>query len=202
MLAKDVIEAIEAAATVLLFVAAIWGDRIKDRLFGPRLSLSLLDPEGFLTERANGVAARYYHIRVANRPHSVARSAQVFVTRVSRRDASGAFQLENIAYSLPLIWTPAELNQLDRKVVTMSTCDFGFIDQNAPAFILTTAILPNNFRGTVAKGEAARFEITAEGENVYHSTILVLQVSWDGEWHSGGREMRKHLVVDKVDSLV
>jgi hypothetical protein len=199
---KELIPVVEAAATVLIFVAAIWGDRIKDRLFGPRLALSLLDPAGDLTERMNGITTRYYHIRVTNRPQSVARSAQVLVSRVSRRDASGGFQMERVVYALPLIWTPAELAQFERKVVSVSTCDFGFIDQNAPAFRLATAILPNNFRGTVAKGEAARFEMKAEGENVFHSTNLVLEVSWDGEWHSDGGEMRKHLVIKEVDSLV
>jgi hypothetical protein len=202
MSVKTIAEALTAFGTVAVAAVAIWGDRIKDRLFGPRLKLSLLDAMGDLTRRQNGIEVFYYHIRVTNRPHSLAKSVQVLVQRVSRRVPGGTFQLEKIVYPLPLVWTPMELFQLERKVVAVSTCDFGFLDSNAPAFKLATVVTPNNFHGDVTANQSARFELMAVGENVYFSKPIVLEVSWDGKWVRDREQMQKHLVITQVASLI
>ena len=61
------IEAVAAVFTTLgtvgVAVAAVFGDRIKDCLFGPRLKLSLVDAVGEKIPRQNGTYAFFYHIR-------------------------------------------------------------------------------------------------------------------------------------------
>ncbi|MGA8871804.1 MAG: hypothetical protein WB460_11740 [Candidatus Acidiferrales bacterium] len=195
----EVIEAVTALGTLLLAALAIWGDRIKDWLFGPRLELFLVDPRGDRTRRNSGRDVIYYHLRVKNRRLAVAKSVQVLVQGMSRRTPGGTFVPDRIVYPLPLVWTPAEMRQSSRDVFGTSTCDFGFLDLMSPAFEIATQIRPNNFRGGVGAGESVRFEIIAAGENVYFTKALVLQVSWDGNWVDPPIEA--HLVIEQVASL-
>ena len=44
-----IIQGLVAVATLLLAVIAIWGDWIRHRLLGPKLTINLLDNEGTLT---------------------------------------------------------------------------------------------------------------------------------------------------------
>ena len=90
-------------ATLLLAVFAIWGDFIKDMLFGPRLELSLVDRCGDRITRRNGQDVVYYHLRVKNRRRSAAKSVQVLMQGMSRRISNGTFVPDKIVYPLPLV---------------------------------------------------------------------------------------------------
>lgn len=192
-------DAVTAFGTLVLAALAIWGDRIKDWLFGPRLELSLVDKRGDRARRNNGRDVIYYHLRVKNRRRAVAKSVQVLVQGLSRRIRGGAFVADKVVYPLPLVWTPAEMRQSSRDVFGTSTCDFGFLDLMSPGFELATQLRPNNFRGSVSVGDSVRFEVIAAGENVYFTKPLVLQVSWDGNWVD--EPIGDHLVIEQVESL-
>lgn len=198
-MSPELVDALTAFGTLLLAVLAIWGDRIKDWLFGPRLEISLVDPCGDRTRRNNGRDVFYYHLRVKNRRRAVAKSVQVLLQAMSRRIPDGTFVPDKIVYPLPLVWTPAKMEGSSRDVFGASTCDFGFMDVMAPAFEIASQYQPNNFKGRVAAGESVRFEIIAAGENVYFTKPLVLQVSWDGNWVD--EPIEEHLVIRQVESL-
>lgn len=195
----DLVDAITAFGTLLLAALAIWGDRIKDLLFGPRLEMSLVDPAGDRTRRSKGRDVYYYHLRVKNRRRAVAKSVQVLLQAMSRRISNGTFVPDKIVFPLPLVWTPAKVEGASRDVFGASTCDFGFLEVMAGAFEIAAQYRPNNFRGRVAAGESVRFEIIASGENVYFTKPLVLQVSWDGNWID--EPIEEHLVIKRVGSL-
>jgi hypothetical protein len=199
--AQTIAELLTAAGTFAAVVAAIWGDRIKDCLFGPRLTLALVDDRGAKIPRLNGTHAYFYHIRVTNRRRSVARSVQVRVQRIAKRVPGGDFLEQQIVCPHQLEWTPTELRLDVRNVFGEDICDFGFLDFGATAFSLSTRWKLLNFPGDVAANESARFEIIASGENLYFSEPLVLEVNWDGKWANDRDEMRQHLAIKPVKSL-
>lgn len=181
---------------------AIFDEHIKNFLLGPRLKLSLLDPQGDLTARANGTPVQYFHIKVVNlRPRTAAKSVQVRLQRIWRNAPGGGFLPEPVVYPLPLAWTPMELQELRRDVFDESTCDFGSLDRGATEFCPSTLVTPNNFRGRVKANDCVRFEIRATGPNVYLSKPLYLQVAWDGKWAHKREEIQKHLSIEEKSSL-
>lgn len=191
-----------AIGTVAVAILAIWGDRIRDRLFGPRLELSLVDLKGDLTVRANGSKVYYYHLRVKNgRGRNAARGARVLLHGLTRRTPSGHFVREPLVYPLQFIWTPMEPGEVERTLVDTSTCDFGFVGQFDLIFRPALLVVPNNFRGLVEKDGCVRYEIAATGQNVLSSMPIVLEVSWDGHWTENQEEMQRHLVIRVVPSL-
>ena len=193
-----------AIGTVAVAILAIWGDRVKDFLLGPRLTLSLVNESGDLTQRANGVRVYYYHLRTNNgKKRLPAQGVRVIVQGLSRRTPSGAFVQHPLVYPLQLVWTPMEPGEVERTVVQESTCDFGFLDErgSVSAFQLAVPFVPNNFRGYVGKNECVRFEVVASGQNVFALKPSVFEVSWDGQWTENQEEMKRHLVIRKVSSL-
>ena len=200
--AQIVAMAIAGIGWLTTTVISIWGERIKDCLLGPRLELSLLDAKGDLTRRGNATQVYYYHLRVKNRrSHSVAKSVRVLMQRVSRKAPGGSFIEEPIVYPLQFAWTPFEWHEADRTVFDTSTCDFGFLDNGATAFVPAVRVVPNNFRGFVAAGETVRYEVVATGPNVYFSKRLFIEVSWNGQWTADIDAMRRNFVIREVPSL-
>jgi hypothetical protein len=86
--------------TWLIFIAAIWGERIRSWLFKPELHIQLVNPVGELTKgtiiwtengerRERQRPARYYYLSVANlRRWPVANNVQVSITRLETPDPS------------------------------------------------------------------------------------------------------------------
>ena len=193
-----------AIGTVAVAVLAIWGDVIKDKLFGPRLTLSLLHASGNITHRNNGGRVYYYHLKVTNgRRRAPARGVQVVVRGLSKRTPSGAFVQHSLVYPLRLDWTPREPGEVERTVVHDETCDLGFLDEHGanPAFRLAILLMPNDFQGNVARDECVRFEVVATGHNVFSLRPKVFEVSWDGRWTENQEQMKLHLVIREVTSL-
>ena len=199
---------IEAAASVLtavgtlsVSVLAIWGDKIKDRVFGPRLSLSLVNPKGGLTTRNDGKRVYYYHVKVTNGPHrNAATGVRILLKGVSRRTAGGQFVGLPLVYRLPLVWTPMEPGDVERTVVDESTCDFGNLTQG-DVFRPSLTRTPNNFQGQVDAGSCVRFELVAAGTNVFSPRPTTFEVSWDGQFTVNQEDMQRHLVIREVKGL-
>lgn len=193
-----------AIGTVAVSVLAIWGDRVKDYILGPRLALSLVSAGGDLTTRNTGGRIYYYHLRVVNGKRRIpAHGVRVVVQGLSQRTPGGIFVQHPVVYPLQLSWTPAEPGEVERTIVHDSTCDFGFIDQEGDIRPFCPAIprVPNNFPGFVAKDECVRFEVVATGQNVFSPRPTVFEVSWDGQWTENQEEMKRHLVIREVPSL-
>jgi hypothetical protein len=193
-----------AIGTVAVAILAIWGDSVRDFFLGPRLSLSLVNASGDLTQRANGSKVYYYHLRVRNRKKRIpAQGTRVVVRAISKRTPSGSFVQHPLVYPLQLIWTPMEPGEVERTIVQESTVDFGFVDApllGTREFRLAAAVLPNNFRGHVGKGECARFEIVVTGQNVHSLIPTVFEVSWNRQWAENQEEMKRHLEIRVVPS--
>jgi len=188
-----------AIGTVAVAVLAIWGDKIRAWIAGPQLELSLRDPRGDLTVRANGKKTIYYHVSVTNRrAWSPARAVRVLVVGVAKRRPDGTYFPEPVIAPLQLTWAFPQFHELLPTIVTADTCDFGCLDEDAGRFTLSMYITPNNFRGYVAPGEAMRVHVIAAAHNVHSPKPLALEVSWDGKWSADLDEMQRHLVIKEV----
>jgi hypothetical protein len=191
-----------AIGTVSVAVLAIWGDKIKDRAFGPRLSLSLGDPKGDLTLRSDGKKVYYYHIKVRNqRRRNAATGVRIQIKGMSRKTAGGEFVASPLMYRLPLRWTLMEPGDSERTIVDESTCDFGNLTELDSTFRPALMVTPNNFRGYVEKDACVRFELVAAGQNVLSPESAFFQVSWDGQWTQNQEEMQRHLIIKEVENL-
>jgi len=81
-----------ALGTVGVALFAIYGDWFKDRLVGPRLSVSFFDPKGDQTFYGSGAKAYFYHLKVKNKSgRSAARGTRVVIRGISQRTPSGQF---------------------------------------------------------------------------------------------------------------
>lgn len=191
-----------AVGTIVVSILAIWGDKIKDRVFGPRLTLSLVDPKGDLTIRSDGKRVYYYHVKVRN---GLRRNAgigvRVLLKGMSKRAASGEFVQLPLVYRLPMRWTAMEPGDTERTIADESTCDLGNLTQGDNAFRPSLLLTPNNFRGLVEKDSCVRFELVAAGQNVLSPKAAVFEVSWDGHWTENQEEMQRHLVIREVSGL-
>jgi hypothetical protein len=186
--------------TVAVAVMAIWGDWIRARIAGPRLTLSLR-AGGYLTPRTNGTQtwnAIYYHLEVGNeRPWSPARSVRVKVEGIAKRRPDGSYFPENVL-PLQLTWIFPELLQ-DRSptIASPSICDLGYLDQRANRFLLATYEVPFAFAGSISGGEAMRVTLVASADNG-ESRQVVVEISWDGAWVADIHQVQQHLVVKEV----
>ena len=113
--------------TWLIFIAAIWGERIRSWLFKPQLQIRLVNPAGELTTEKiisieNGDRkererpARYYYLCVTNpRRWPVANNVQIVLTRVGTPDPSKQPQIIWQG-DVPFQWPHPQLHPLSRTV--------------------------------------------------------------------------------------
>ena len=100
-----------------LAVAAIWGDRIKAKIFRPVLSVELVSAGGADLARARYpdgtfIDCRYYHLRVTNKkPHSPAVRVQLLILSIANPSPAGVPQLV-WNEPLPLRWKQQEFQPL------------------------------------------------------------------------------------------
>jgi hypothetical protein len=188
-----------AVGTVAVAILAIWGDKVRDSIAGPKLDLSLRDGRGDLNVRADGLKTIYYHIFVSNRrTWSPARAVRILVTSIEKRRPDGTYLPETVVAPLQLTWAFPRFHELLPTVVKEDTCDLGFLVEKGNRFTLSTYITPNNFRGYIEAGESMRVHLVAAAHNFYSSAPIILEISWDGIWKDNLEEMQRHFVVKAV----
>lgn len=195
-----------AIGTIAVTILAIWGDRIKAKLgVGPRLVLSLIDPEGESIDisspsSSTSLPSRYYHLRVSNvRRWSTATNVRVVITGIAKPAADGRFVRQELIGPLQLMWRfsmvhPALYSTLGPDDI----CDLGFLKQGGDKFKLTPYVYPNNFPGDLGPSQKMQIEVQAIADNA-ESKPICIEISWDGEWIDDTKTMANHLVVKEID---
>jgi len=198
-----VVQGVDALATLLLGVVAIWGDRIKAKLFGPRLELTLHDPQGELIPlRVQGgshtVPGRYYHLRVINpRRNSPAHNVRVVLTGVGRPSADGQLVPQRLSGPIQLGWQHQYARPQFQTIGPQSICDLGYVVEGGNFHISTLFPPPNNVDGVVRPGEKVQLEIVAVADEV-ESKPLRVEIAWNGKWSEDCGTMAGNLVVREV----
>ena len=171
-----------AAGTIALAVMAIWGDRVRALIAGPKLELDLKDTKGDLIVRNDGRNTYYYHLDVMNkRRWSPARSSRVFVVAIQKKSADGTYHHLSHVAPLPLVWSHQRFHEFAPTIGMDDSCDLGHLDQDDDRFHLELLYKPNNFEGQLVKGESMRVSIRASAHNGEMKIPLVLEISWNGE---------------------
>ena len=199
-----------AIGTVGAVIVALFGP-FRAKFFPPQLSIVLADPEGELTqvrlawmendvEQERPEDARYYHVRVSNsRRWSPAHQAQVFLIQVEEPAADGQFAV-SWAGDLPLNWKHQQLFPLLRTVGPTSEADLCSVVKDK-WLQLHPLIVPNNLEAKRREPTKLILSVQAKS-NECDSRVLRVKVAWDGDWHEGAQEMRRHLVIETVDEPV
>lgn len=183
--------------TLLLAVIAIWGDQIRARWVGPKLRLSLYDPEGILTCFTNGPPTRYYHLKVENlRKGAIAHNVRVVISSIMKPAADGRWAQETISGPLQLQWRFHENHPQFSIIGPDDICDLGFVLEGQ-GFKFALYLCPNNFNPIIAANQRVRLDLLALADDAIPSPLSV-EIAWDGVWSIDTPAMKKHLVIKQV----
>lgn len=193
-----------ALATFLAVIVAIWGDRIRHR-FGlkPKLVVTLQDPEGELVDVSTGPEqplkkARYYHLKVSNeRRWCEAKNVRIVITGLFKPAADGTLAPQILSGPFQLTWRFTNYHPMYSTVGPYDVADLGYLQENAE-FRLTPYVFPSSFAGSLKANERMRVQVQAIGDNA-ESKPVCIDISWDGHWSDGSKEMANHLVVTEVE---
>lgn len=181
-------------------VLAIWGDPIRRRWIGTKLTLRVLDPEGEPVPHTDGTPARYYHVVVENlRPHAPATNTHVVLSRITRPSADGRFYPAsgpNITGPIPLTRQHGHTLPLMATVGQSANYDLLNVVQGGHA-ALQLVFIPNNLNQVLKAGERLLVELVAVSDQA-QSPPLHVEISWNGEWSSDQGIMGQNLVVRTI----
>lgn len=196
------IQVVLAIGTLIIAALAIWGDKIRHILSGPKLRLRLNSVDGEFNTTNPGRKARYYHFYLENlRPHAAAQKVKVMLRCMYRPLPNGRFGPTNLVSPIQFTYQFPTMPGHDARPTIGSSpvlCDLGFLLEGQP-FIFTTYFIPNNFEPRVQSGQKVRIQARAEGDNAMSNDVCI-EVAWDGNWHEGTTEIQRHLVVREVPS--
>ena len=180
------------------------------KFFPPKLALQLLNPDGEKThvqltwyenneKKELKKDARYYHLRVTNsRRWSSANQVQVILLQV---DAPGPNQKLQTVWNgaIPLTWRHQELYPPLRTIGASADVDLCSVIKEG-GFQLHPLVKPFNLDTEWLSATTIVLHIQAQSSEC-DSSILCIKISWDGKWHDGAQEMRKHLIIEPVDRV-
>lgn len=200
-----------AVGTVGAVFVALFGQGFRAKFFPPKLSLSLPNPDGEkakvrLTWMENNVEqkrladGRYYRLLVSNgRRWSPANQVQVVLIRVEELTADGQFAV-SWAGNLPLTWMHQQLFPPLRTIGPASEIDLCSVVKDK-WLELHPLIVPFDLQARHRQATRLILWVQVKSSEC-DSPVLRVQVSWDGQWHDGAQEMRRHLVLKVIDDAV
>jgi hypothetical protein len=201
--------------TWLVFVGAIWGEKIRSSLFKPKLSVMLDTPFGVPINETIAIIdgeesqrvqqyvrpARYYYLSVRTaRRWPQAHDVRILVVRLETPDPGGV-PTTVWTGEVPFRWEHAEIQPASRTLGRPTRADFLVAAQDPVEVIerrsqlhLWTVIAPNNMQRSYYS--ATKFWVTVIAtSNESDSPPFRLEVAWDGQWDAGETEMARHLVI-------
>ncbi len=89
-----------AIGTTVVCILAVWGDKIRSYIAGPRLRFELHNPRGDLALRRDGRRTIYYHVKIKNERHwAAARRVHILCNSISKKSTRWFFCAGAIDYS-------------------------------------------------------------------------------------------------------
>jgi hypothetical protein len=196
-----------ALATFAAVLVALFGQAFRAKFFPPKLSLRLLSAEGekavvrlqwqeggAIRERMED--CRYYHVRVSNaRRWSSANQVQVMLLEVQELAANGQFQIAWTG-AIPLGWRHQQLYPVSRTIGASADVDLCSVVKDKWLEI-HPLVKPFNLEVQRRQPTTFMLSLQAQGSEA-ESAVIRVRIAWDGKWHDGAQEMRRHLVVEVV----
>ena len=194
-----------AFGTIFLAVIALWGDQLRRLLWPPKLRLGILSAEGEEAQVGDDRRpARFYHLKVSNeRRSSPAKRVQVYLLQVEVPRADGEFR-GAWAGAVPIRWRHQEVHPLARDLGPDADCDLcGVVKASSAVPSNQLRLYPLVAPHTMATvyEQATRLRLTFQAQAIEaDSELLRVEISWDGEWADGAKEMTGHLVLAETPS--
>jgi hypothetical protein len=204
MTASEIINAIIngfiAVGTIAVAILAIWGDSIRARFVGPKLSLVPHNNlKGEVVPLTNRPRAIYYHLKVVNARKTVsATNCRVLLNKIWRRIPNGAFQEVKFAVPLTFVWAPAEITPPYITLVKEHHLDFCRVCEGEHNILPLLLSYTNNFQGLVQANEVVRFWLEIVGDNFVSPNLQIFEVAWNGQWSDNLDIMSQNLQIQEV----
>lgn len=197
---------IMAVGTLLLAAFAIAGDRIRDALWQPSLTIHLNSRRGELVRWQNGALGIYYHLKVENHGRALARQARVLCLSILKKRAGGTFYSEQLTAHEQLSWRFADVFGILRDIPVGyvgnigEVCDLGSVNQGSDHFQLAPYASTVSFPGFIKAGESMQVNVVVAADNFVPKQSCSIEISWDGQWTENLEDMQRHLVIKEVET--
>ncbi|MGD0382315.1 MAG: hypothetical protein ABSA77_02260 [Thermoguttaceae bacterium] len=189
-----IIQAFVAIGTIAVVIVAIWGELLRP---GPKLEIILENTKGVI----HGCSIHYQLKIINKRTRITAKNVQVHCTAIAKKRPDGSFSDEQMLYSLPLNWAPAECTGLETTFVSENLCDLGHVSEVSKQFMLAARYFwTDKYPGIIHANEAMRVRLHILSHNFKSKKPFDIEISWDGVWLNNLEEMAKHLIIKQVKS--
>lgn len=175
-----------------LGVVGVWNEKIKNRLFGPRLELEVHEPGGHFTHTNKGEIRRYYLVKVKNTSgKNTARNVRLRLITLQSifKDGSRSDQ----SPSMPLLLLLSSGG--DKTAIDINTYDcynIGFMaEYNEGCFTIQDEQGLFSFHSQIEAFETVKIGLEIQADNLTHSKTQYLMLTWqdnerssDSPWSS------------------
>lgn len=168
-----------------LGVVGVWNEKIKNRLFGPRLNLELHEPEGHLTHFLNQITkeekpARYYLVRIRNKANkNAALNVCMRIESLHKLKLDGTW--EDRSPSVPVLLEQSSSLGTRIDIRSYDAFNIGFmggIPGKPGHFQIQIHKQFFSFHGEVAPGEKMKFGLEIQADNLPPSKSKYLMLTW------------------------
>jgi len=190
------------SAVIVALIIALFGEKIRNLIFAPKIEISIKDPKGELihniTDKDGNIIeskkSRYYHLIVSNKNRNDAHDTQVYVNKIE--DFYGPSRNKRTLWEgeIPLNWIDQAFKSYHLTIGPPEICDLVCI--SGEKLYILTLYYKNNFKG-VWNGESYFIiSLYAKYKEGISKTFKFL-IDWDGKWNDGEKEMSDHFKIEE-----
>jgi len=188
-----------AIGTISAVIVALFGNRIQNKIFRPKLSVVVLDGKGDLTKFTNGSRVIYYHLRFINEKKSVTiKNCKVYLKKILKRGADNNYHNVPLPVPTKFCWAGRSDKNETVDIVTEQVLDFGFIIENDIEFKPVVEPIFNNFKGFLKQGESIRYQLEIIADNYRPKGLITIETSWNGNWSDNLSIMESNFIIKKI----
>lgn len=198
------VQLIYTITTMLILIAAVWGERLRRWLSGPCFITTLNDPIGVLVYRNDGKPAWWFHLRVRNICAYTTATATVYCTKIERWDNTLHRWIdEAFPGSLPLCWAYSSVYGIQRVVGSDACIDLCYINANEDKLQFHFGFRPNNITPFLRKDERVKLHLSVEADGYLQSRVDCYELSWNGLWSDSKDDMFRNVTIQPIkDGMV
>jgi hypothetical protein len=189
-----------AVGTIGAVLLALFGQAFRAKFFPPKLTLQLDQDSELSYEGEEKIPARYYHLRVANsRRWSPTHEVRVVLLEYWEPGPDGRLQLAWQG-DIPFGWRHQAVFPLLRTIGGKAYADLCSVRKDV---VLRIHVLIRPYNLKTERKEKSTLVLTLQARGVEaDSNVLRIRIIWDGGWHDGEAEMRRHLIVEEMAGTI
>ena len=189
---------VQIAGTVVavaVIVVAVFGEKIRQWLSRPKITLSLREPN--LTATNNQIWGWYYLLKVENsRRTCPAENVRAMMTKVYKKGPDNSWFEQRFSGPTQVMWQWPKTMPQFLTVGPEVNATFAAVLQNAREIELRMYWYPNNLSQHIKPNDPTRLCFKAVSD-VDESNEITIEIAWDGQWIRGRTEMAEHLIINQ-----